>query len=346
MQFHGLETNFNYHTRPPIQIRQCRIKNEYRNPRWKWEKQCVEQVGFLDGPAHGAQVHTLFPGKKETAYRRGNSQEESRPKKGPTHPLTAAARSPPPHARLSSWAALPRWPPRRLSRWGQMRMLIAKRKIADSVPNYHLNSISSTMRTVVLVLTLSQPDQFRPWITKNGHFGSQTFASGSNSSMIDSQILFLPFSYPHLANQSCRSSSLRWSRGLAPPSPSAPMPHLWSASAAAAPADVGGGADVVDLAGQQAVRLEGPAFAETIATVRSTGSSGFHNSQKQATHRGRRGVRRVFGYKLGTHLSRMRKFEDQNDHFRSSETKMSQMRKIKDQNDRFRSLETQLNFEW
>jgi hypothetical protein len=57
------------------------------------------------------------PEKKETAYRRGSSQEESRPKKGPTHPLWPQQRDLHRRTRvwaLSSWAALPRWPPRRL----------------------------------------------------------------------------------------------------------------------------------------------------------------------------------------------------------------------------------------
>jgi hypothetical protein len=95
---------------------------------------------------------------------------------------------------------------------------------------------------------------------------------------------------------------------------------------------------VVDLARQQVTRLEGPAFAETTATMRSRGSSG-------ATRRGRRRLKRVFGYQPGTNLSRMLKFEDQNDHFRSSGTKLSQMRKFEHQNDRFRSPATKLSFE-
>jgi hypothetical protein len=67
-------------------------------------------------------------------------------------------------------------------------------------------------------------------------------------------------------------------QGLTPPSPSAPIPHVWFSSVAAAPADAGGGADVVDLAGQQGARLEGPAFTETTATVRSRESSRFLSS--------------------------------------------------------------------
>jgi hypothetical protein len=34
-------------------------------------------------------------------------------------------------------------------------------------------------------------------VNLNGRFGSQTFAFDSNSSLADSQILFLPFSYPY-----------------------------------------------------------------------------------------------------------------------------------------------------
>jgi hypothetical protein len=44
------------------------------------------------------------------------------------------------------------------------------------------------------------------------------------------------------------------------------------------PADAGGGDDVVDLAEQRAARLEGSAFVETTATMRSRGRNGFPNS--------------------------------------------------------------------
>jgi hypothetical protein len=120
---------------------------------------------------------------------------------------------------------------------------------------------------------------------KNVHFGPQTFASGSNSSLADSQIPFLPFSYPNTLLAAGESKlfvgrpPLRCSRGLAPPSPSTPTPHLWHASFVAAPMICArrrrrrcrrGG-----FALQQAARLEGPTFAETTATVRSRGSNGF-----------------------------------------------------------------------
>jgi hypothetical protein len=62
--------------------------------------------------------------------------------------------------------------------------------------------------------------------------------------------------------------------------------------------------------------------------------------------RGSRRVKRVFGYQSRMNLSRMRKFEDQNDRFRSSGTKLSQVRKFEDQDNRFRSSGTKLSFEW
>jgi hypothetical protein len=75
---------------------------------------------------------------------------------------------------------------------------------------------------------------------ENGNFGPQNFTSGSNSSLPNRQIPFLPYSYPYSPLAAARIEvvgrpPLRWSRGLAPPSPSAPTPHPWSASATAAP---------------------------------------------------------------------------------------------------------------
>jgi hypothetical protein len=40
----------------------------------------------------------------------------------------------------------------------------------------------------------------------------------------------------------------------------------------------------------------------------------------------------------------MRKFEDENDRFHSSEAKLSQMQKFEDQNDRFRNSGAKLSF--
>jgi hypothetical protein len=52
--------------------------------------------------------------------------------------------------------------------------------------------------------------------------------------------------------------------------------------------------------------------------------------QQRAVGRDRRRVKRVFGCWQGMKLSRMRKFEDQNDRFRSSRTKLSRLRKFED----------------
>jgi hypothetical protein len=52
--------------------------------------------------------------------------------------------------------------------------------------------------------------------------------------------------------------------------------------------------------------------------------------QQRAVHRDRRRVSRTFDYQPGMNLSRMRKFEDQNDHFHSSGSKLSRLRKFAD----------------
>jgi hypothetical protein len=52
--------------------------------------------------------------------------------------------------------------------------------------------------------------------------------------------------------------------------------------------------------------------------------------QQRAVRRDRNRVKRVFGYRSGMNLSRMRKFEDQNDLFRSSGMKLSRLRKFED----------------
>jgi hypothetical protein len=50
--------------------------------------------------------------------------------------------------------------------------------------------------------------------------------------------------------------------------------------------------------------------------------------QQQAVRRDMRRVKRAFGYRAGMNLSRIRKFEDQNNHFHSSKTKLSRLRKF------------------
>jgi hypothetical protein len=45
---------------------------------------------------------------------------------------------------------------------------------------------------------------------------------------------------------------------------------------------------------------------------------------------GSKGKKRVFGYRTRMNLSHMRKFRDQNDHFRSLGMKLSRLRKFED----------------
>jgi hypothetical protein len=52
--------------------------------------------------------------------------------------------------------------------------------------------------------------------------------------------------------------------------------------------------------------------------------------QQREVCRDTKRVKMVFGYRPGMNLSWMRKFEDQNDHFRSSGTKLSRLRKFED----------------
>jgi hypothetical protein len=76
----------------------------------------------------------------------------------------------------------------------------------------------------------------------------------------------------------------------------------------------GGGSKIADAEIKEVLVADGS---------RSRSSSGFASSYQRATRRGGRGVKRVFGYRAWTKLSQMRKFEDQNDSFRDSETKLS-----------------------
>jgi hypothetical protein len=115
---------------------------------------------------------------------------------------------------------------------------------------------------------------------KNGHFGPQTFAYSSNSSLVDSQIPFFTFLLS-LRTSRCwwiravGRPPLRWSRGLPPPSLSAPTPHPWPASTAVTSKIRAHRRRMRcrhgRFGGEQAARLEGSAFAEMTAAVMSRG---------------------------------------------------------------------------
>jgi hypothetical protein len=151
---------------------------------------------------------------------------------------------------------------------------------------------------------------------KDGRFGPQTFAYDSNSSLAYSQIPFLPFSYALLAASwwgtrcsLCSSLSLSSPRRQAPPVwrpaalPNPPHWHLllrWRAQILGATATEAGHGWGMGALGEGGARpllhLRG---GRPTALIR----------QQRAVRRDRRRVIRVFGYRWGMNLSRMRKFE-------------------------------------